>query len=428
MIPCLIRRVVVAKHGIDFRKQINGLLAEAYRLGFDPYVGDCMVFVKKDRSQIRVLVGDEKGLYLISRRFEGSSIVLGDLLSKDSAGRNISTAELSLLFEGASFTVHRKVKSWHLLSSVQSPYDWILTINVGPQAIRRPAGLPCLVTSRQPSALRKSIESDFRADLSLEEQASAVIQWAEPDALVHLAGISNVSNNEPNRTEQIIAANVDTTRVLCKALRALNKPATFLFISSGLVYKPLIEQDIRCYDENSELGPVNDYGWSKLAAESNVNLYDGGSLKTYIARPFNHTGPRQDFRFVCPSLAQRIILANDGEKIPVGNIKAERDFTDVRDIARAYRLILEKQPTQRVFVLGSGQSYSIQEILNCFIEYSGKTISYEVAPELLRTEHARVLARPYLAEKILAWTPEISLNQTLRDVYDSVRIRCGVEC
>jgi IS66 Orf2 like protein len=112
MIPCSVRRVVVAKHGIDFRKQINGLLAESYHLGFDPYEGDCMVFVKKDRSQIRVLVGDEKGLYLISRRFEGGSIILEGLLSKGHLGRDISSAELSLLFEGASFTVHRKVKPW----------------------------------------------------------------------------------------------------------------------------------------------------------------------------------------------------------------------------------------------------------------------------------------------------------------------------
>ena len=112
MIPCSVRRVVVAKQGIDFRKQINGLLAESYNLGFDPYEGDCMVFVKNDRSQIRVLVGDEKGLYLISRRFEGGSIVLSGLLSKGDSGRNISSAELSLLFEGASFTVHRKVSPW----------------------------------------------------------------------------------------------------------------------------------------------------------------------------------------------------------------------------------------------------------------------------------------------------------------------------
>jgi hypothetical protein len=74
MIPVTVRRVLLAEHRVDFRRQMTGLLAEAYRIGADPYDGDCVVFIRKDRTQIRALVGDDYGLYLVSRRFEGSRL------------------------------------------------------------------------------------------------------------------------------------------------------------------------------------------------------------------------------------------------------------------------------------------------------------------------------------------------------------------
>ena len=108
MLPVTIRRVFLAQHRVDFRKQHNGLLAEAYRLGADPYAGDCVLFVKKDHTQLRALVGDGVGLYLVSRRFEGGR--LRSLLSfaQEPAATSLTTAELSLLLEGATFTVHRR--------------------------------------------------------------------------------------------------------------------------------------------------------------------------------------------------------------------------------------------------------------------------------------------------------------------------------
>ena len=110
MLPVRIRRVYLAQHRVDFRKQHNGLLGECYRLGADPYSGDCVVFVKKDRTQLRSLVGDSVGLYLVSRRFEGGG--LGEVLrfAADPSSRQITTAELSLLLEGASFTVQRRAR------------------------------------------------------------------------------------------------------------------------------------------------------------------------------------------------------------------------------------------------------------------------------------------------------------------------------
>lgn len=112
MLPVTIRRVFLAQHRVDFRRRFDGLLAECYRLGADPYWGDCVVFVKRDRTQLRAIVGDGLGLYLVSRRFEGGR--LGALASflDEPATEEITTAELSLLLEGATFTVHRRARPW----------------------------------------------------------------------------------------------------------------------------------------------------------------------------------------------------------------------------------------------------------------------------------------------------------------------------
>ena len=113
MLPCMPKRLVIARHRVDFRKQWNGLLAECRKMGFNPYEGDCVVFVKKDRTQLRALLGDNLGLLLIARRFEGECLKkLAWLFDETSSAYAISPAELTLLLEGASATVQHRVGPW----------------------------------------------------------------------------------------------------------------------------------------------------------------------------------------------------------------------------------------------------------------------------------------------------------------------------
>jgi hypothetical protein len=104
--------LVLARHHVDFRKQWSGLLGECYRMGFDPYNGDCVVFVKKDRRQLRALLGDARGLLLLARRFEGGPLALDWLFSAASGVEVITTAQLAMLLEGASCRVHQRVPMW----------------------------------------------------------------------------------------------------------------------------------------------------------------------------------------------------------------------------------------------------------------------------------------------------------------------------
>ena len=107
MIP---KRLVIARHRVDFRKGWDGLLGESYRLGFDPYAGDCVVFIKRDRTQLRALLGDSLGLVLVSRRFDGGSLKLPGATA--AGPQVVSMSEVSLLLEGATCTVERRVRPW----------------------------------------------------------------------------------------------------------------------------------------------------------------------------------------------------------------------------------------------------------------------------------------------------------------------------
>jgi IS66 Orf2 like protein len=108
MLPVKVRRVFLARHRVDFRKGADGLLGEAYLLGADPYDGDCILFVKRDHTQLRALVGDGIGLYMVTRRFEGGRLRFLERFAERPTGEAISTGELSLLLEGARFTVHKR--------------------------------------------------------------------------------------------------------------------------------------------------------------------------------------------------------------------------------------------------------------------------------------------------------------------------------
>jgi hypothetical protein len=112
MLPVTVRRVLLMEHRVDFRKGFDGLLAEAYRVDALPYDGDCIVFIKKDHTQIRVLIGDNYGLYLISRRFEGGRLRALLKFAEEPSSRTMSTGELALLLEGSSFTVHKRARTW----------------------------------------------------------------------------------------------------------------------------------------------------------------------------------------------------------------------------------------------------------------------------------------------------------------------------
>lgn len=257
------------------------------------------------------------------------------------------------------------------------------------------------------------------ADITNFDETTAAIKKVNPDAIIHLAAVTQPKEAEGAR-EKIIETNVIGTHHVCSGAASLNKPVTFLYISSALVYggSKALGQIAQGVDEQTLPYPETHYGCSKLAGEFVARTYANDNLKIYIVRPFNHIGPGQSLGFVCPSLALKVASARDGELISVGNLNAFRDFTDVRDIVRAYGLILEKKPKESLFILGCGRVIKIEDVLNHFIEQSKKTLKIKTDPDLLRQIDPHLLmANSTLAQNILGWKPQYSIEKTLDEVY-----------
>lgn len=256
----------------------------------------------------------------------------------------------------------------------------------------------------------------FPCDIDQESDVEALIDKTRPDAVVHLAAISHVVQAQTER-ESLLNINVLGTNNICRYLVRLNRPVMFLYVSTALVYGQSVTGDA-IFDERSLPNPETSYGCSKLAAEYVVKSYSSENFRPYIVRPFNHIGPGQSPQFVCPGLAKKIALANSGGSIEVGNLDTYRDFTDVRDIVKAYRLILTTKPKESLFVLGSGKCVQIKEVFQWFNLHSGKNINPQFSDHLGRSvDPPKIGSNPGLAEHVLGWKREFSLDSSLRDIY-----------
>lgn len=254
-------------------------------------------------------------------------------------------------------------------------------------------------------------------DLTDPAAVSKMIEKARPEAIVHLGAISHVAKAEKERA-LLSSVNVVGTHNLCAAATNLLATTTFLYVSTALVYGGQ-DKGQKC-SEATPPDPQGAYACSKLAAEYVVQSFKSDSFRSYCVRPFNHIGPGQSTDFVCTAFAKRIAEAAPGATIPVGNLDALRDFSDVRDIVRAYRLILEKQPKSHLFVLGSGAPVTIRSIHDYFVKISGKRLEIAVDSGLLRSNDQKVSSADFsLARELLGWTPEVPLQKSLSDIYAS---------
>jgi GDP-4-dehydro-6-deoxy-D-mannose reductase len=178
--------------------------------------------------------------------------------------------------------------------------------------------------------------------------------------------------------------------------------------------------------ETSFVSPTSAYGFSKLAAEATAQMFRGPKLSVYIARPFNHIGPGQSPSFACAGFAARVVTTLNGSRIKVGNLSAKRDFTDVRDIVRAYRLIIEQSPQKHIFILGSGRTVELSTVLQSFIRLSGKSIVTETDTDLFRPDEVfEIVADFSNALGTLNWKPEISFEQTVQEIYEDALKRAA---
>jgi len=249
------------------------------------------------------------------------------------------------------------------------------------------------------------------------------ITAAQPEAIYHLAAITNVGDSwgAPQRTFEV---NATGSLNLLEAARALPRPPTVLLVCSAEVYGQVGPEALPL-TEDSPLCPVSPYAASKVAAEFlGLQAFLAHRLPVIRVRAFNHIGPGQSPTFVVSSLARQIAEAGirGGGVVQVGNLTPERDFTDVRDVVCAYRLLVERGTPGEVYNVCSGESVAISDIAERLLRIAGADVTLEVDPARVRAVEVPVLrGDPSRLIGATGWTRRYPLDRTLTDALDDWR-------
>ncbi len=263
-------------------------------------------------------------------------------------------------------------------------------------------------------------------DLADPSAAERVLTAAQPDLIFHLAAQAfvPVSWQDPWSTmENNIHAEVNLLHLV--AQHAI--PSRILIIGSNEEYGR-VEPDELPITEETPLRPDSPYGVSKIAQDFlALQYFISHNLYTVRLRPFNHIGPRQNDRFVASDFARQIAQIEAGEQEPVihvGNLEASRDFTDVRDMVRAYLLALERGLPGEVYNVGSGLAHSIRELLDYYLSQTDAPIQVQADPSRSRPSDTPItVCDSTKFRRQTGWEPEIPFEQTLRDTLDYWRAR-----
>lgn len=265
-----------------------------------------------------------------------------------------------------------------------------------------------------------------QCDVADEAAVRELLRQTRPDAVFHLAAVTSVQEAS-HAPEAAFATNVRGTRNLIEITIANAPAATFVAISSAEVYGPVRPEDLPVR-ETQPAAPVHLYGETKAAVESLCRTY-AGRLRIILLRPFNHIGPGQSPQFVVSSFARQIAEIEAGRTEPVlhvGNLDAERDFTDVRDVADAYCLALERCAPNTPYNICSGQAVPIRRILELLLAMSHARVRIEQDPNRLRPDDVPVLrGSSDLFVRATGWTRRYRLEETLADVLADWRGRVG---
>jgi len=261
-----------------------------------------------------------------------------------------------------------------------------------------------------------------KLDISNEKEVFELIGKIKPNTIFHLAAMASAADSFSSPAESMIN-NIQSQINVLEGVKKLNlEDCKILIISSAEIYGDVAKNDLPI-DENVSFRPTNPYAVSKLTQDFlGLQYFLSYNLKTIRVRPFNHIGPRQSPGFVVGAFAKKIVEIEKGKRngvLTVGNLEAKRDFTDVRDMVKAYDLAVSKGAFGEVYNLGSGSSYKISDILNKLLSLSKSEIIIEIDKSLFRPiDNPDLICDGTKFKKLTGWTPEIKIETTLKDTLD----------
>ena len=262
------------------------------------------------------------------------------------------------------------------------------------------------------------VSLDLETDVTDVESVGAAITRAKPDVIYHLAALSHVGDSWSDPSKVLTVNIIGTANVLAGA-RRLDGDPMIVVVSSAEVYGIVSPEELPL-KETSPIAPASPYAASKAAAEQvALQAARGFDQRVVVVRPFNHVGPGQAPIFAVPALAKRILeaTATGAKHLDVGNLSTRRDFTDVRDVVRAYRALATSGISGEIYNVASGVDVSIQEIVDRLLVIAGASLECVLDPALFRPVDVPVLRGNFdRLHEATGWLPEIPLEQTLRDV------------
>ena len=265
------------------------------------------------------------------------------------------------------------------------------------------------------ASLSDVVSTYFQCDLTNQQQVDT-LPLEKIDGIVNLAGLAAVGPSFDN-PELYMHINTAVLSTLCNAVVTKNKDICILSISSGAVYASNQPQPLTELSKTDSA--TSPYAASKLAMEQIAQDFAAKGLNCIIARPMNHFGPHQGPGFIVPDLAQQLIAyeRQQSDKILVGNLNAQRDYTDVRDIVQAYSLLLEKGTSGNVYNICSGTPRSGRDILDALEQVSAIHPPTVQDPAKMRASDSPVIYGDHakLSEHT-GWQPEILFEDSMRDV------------
>lgn len=257
----------------------------------------------------------------------------------------------------------------------------------------------------------------YKADLLNADAVAELVNKVCPDIIVNLAAISSVgaSWDMPQAT---MSVNVIGALNVMEAARKCVSTPKIMFIGSSEEYEAVDEP----ISEKTPLNANNPYGISKMAQERFAEVYrERYGMKIYCVRPFNHTGVGQKDSFVLPSFCKQVAKIEKSGKpgtIKVGNLAVARDLSNVKDIVRAYRMIVESDDCSTIFNVGFGRAYKLSELLEYIVSLSSQKITVEIDSERFRPVDTPIICCDNRKIKnILGWEPQYNIFVTLKEMF-----------
>jgi len=256
-------------------------------------------------------------------------------------------------------------------------------------------------------------------DITDFDSLSKLIRRIKPDQIYHLAAFSSVGESFA-RPLDAVEVNVRGTLYLLEILRNMKKKAKLLVVNSADIYGRVKRRELPI-TETHNLNPLSPYGASKACADLLAYQYfQSYGVFAIRARSFNHAGPRQRLGFVVPdfaSQAAKIDLGSSKAIIKVGDLSAKRDLSDVRDVVRAYHLLLEKGRPGEAYNVCSGRAYRIETFLNTLLRFCSRKIKVRKKSKE-RPNDIPILLGDNSKIKAMGWRSRISVDKTLKDTLD----------